>query len=128
MVHIAGTIEFHISDKENSVACIVMLSMGHIGSDIDVDIGLKKGYNHQKIRELFKKHPIWNTTHLIPIFNEEEGLGAIEFAFENIDYTPKALLTIAQEVQSKIIPIFQELEPLTRMENCPTCGHSSDAK
>jgi len=129
MERVAGTIEFHISNKENNVAELVILDMGHRDPEINVNISLRKGYNYQKIRKLFEKNPIWKNTTLIPVFDtslEESKL--MEFAFENVDCTPKYFLTIVQEFQDKILPILKEIEPLTRMKNCPTCGHSSDVK
>jgi len=124
MVSISGLIGF---DADN-VADGINLFTNKIDGKISLDISLKKSYDKQKIRELLQKHPLWKTTPLIPIFENESKSQMISLMFKNADFSVESIFNIVREVHDKILPVLGEIEPLVRKGECSNCGHSWDVK
>ncbi len=124
MVSISGLIQF----DGNNVAESINLFTNKIDGEISLDISLKKGYNKQQIKKLLQKHPLWKTTPLIPIFEKESKSQMISLMFKNADFSVESMFKIIKEVRDGVLPILDEIEPLVRMKECPTCRHSFDVR
>lgn len=124
MVSIGGLIEF----DANNVADGINLFANKIDDEISLDIYLKRGYDKKKIRELLRQHPIWRKTALIPHFEKEAKSEMITVTFQNTDFSVETMIKIIKEINDKVLPILDEIEPLVRMGECTHCGHSWDVK
>ncbi len=91
----------------------------------EVRLKIAEGYNENKAKQLFRKHPLWKQSKMKLSF-DNIWITPLVFSLRNTPSSLESTAVLSKEIIDIILPILDNIEPLVRLQKCSQCKQYLD--